>query len=349
MKNFIEKLKGVDKKVWIGVGVGAAVLVILIVVLVLFLSKDKPAGGDVDSSQTETQSIFETGSDSTEDTSSEGTETSSETEMSIGTETNTQNSGSENKTQGQGGTTVEKQDAVNGVEQKPITTTPDGDKILGLGSKEQPYEVIPDLDSMSVTTVEIPAGQTLYYNIQRVGGMWLSINDAAAYVIEANGTRHNAQNGKVGFTVESAMANEYISFQIGNSGSVTKSFTIKFSNIKGTYQNPEKISKVGQYTTHLSAGNEVGYYYRYIAEKKGTLRFYIVSESTKCGITVTNNRNSAQRTFQADVMEDEKGKYVEITADFVEAGDEIMITICAEKYRGKIPAADVTWEILYVQ
>ena len=349
MENFIEKLKGVDKKVWIGVGIGAAVIIILIIALVIGLGGKKPTGGN--NSQNGTQAGTQTEGNGSEVFGTEDVTETIGTEMGteIGTEMGTETTESESQTQGVGGTTVTQNPDVNGVTQKPTTTTQDGQELLGLGSKDQPYEVIPDLNSMSVTTVTVPAGKTLYYNIQRVGGMWLSINDSAAYVIEADGTRHNASNGKVGFTVESAMANEYVSFQIGNSSSTAKTFTIKFSNIKGTYQNPEKISTVGQYSTHLSAGNEVGYYYKYVAEKKGTIRFYIVTESTKCGITATNNRNSAQRTFQADVQEDAKGKYVEIAADFVEKGDEIMIVVCAEKYRGNIPAADVTWEIVYAE
>ncbi len=358
MENFIEKLKGVDKKVWIGVGIGAAVVIILIVALIIGLGNNKSTGGKGDSQNgtqygTETEGgvteVFGT-EDVTEVLGTETTETIEATETTeTETGTKTDKSEPESQTQGVGGTTVTQNPDVNGVEQKPTTTTQDGQEILGLGSKDQPYDVIPNLDTMSVTTVSVPAGKTLYYNIQRVGGMWLSINDADAYVIEADGTKHTASGGKVEFAVERAMASEYVSFQIGNSGSTAKTFTIKFSNIKGTYQNPEKITNVGQYSTHLEAGNEVGYYYKYTAEKKSTIRFYIVSESTKCGITVTNNRNSAQRNFQGDVMEDEKGSYIEIESEFVEKGDEIMIIICAEKYRGKIPAADVTWEIVYVE
>ena len=46
MENLIEKLKGLDKKVWIGIGIGAAALIILIVALVVGLGGNKPAGGN---------------------------------------------------------------------------------------------------------------------------------------------------------------------------------------------------------------------------------------------------------------------------------------------------------------
>ena len=57
----------------------------------------------------------------------------------------------------------------------------------------------------------------------------------------------------------------------------------------------------------------------------------------------------AQRTFQAEVQEDTKGRFVELEAEFVEAGDELVIVLAAEKYRGSIPAATVTWEIVYAE
>ena len=323
MNELLEKIKGLDKRILIGVGIAVAVVIILIIALVI--------GGSKPSNDKNT----ENGTDGGNLIGSEnlGTENVTGTEVldtELGTEMSTELEGTE--TEGEDGAEI---------------GNTGGQEILGAGSASQPYEVIPDLSTMTVTTVTVPANSKLYYNIQRVGGMWLAINDADAYVIEADGTRHDAKNGKVGFTVENAMANEYVSLQIGNNSSVAKNFTIKFSNVKGSYQNPEKITTAGQYSTHLSAGNEVGYYYKYVAEKKGTIRFYIVSESTKCGINVTNNRNSANRTFQADVQEDAKGRYVELSADFVEAGDQIMIVVYAEKYRGSIPAADVTWEIVY--
>lgn len=347
MENFIEKLKTVDKKVWIGAGIAAAVIIILIIVLVIGLG-NKPSGNQ-GGSQSGTQAGTQTEGDvsetfGTEDVTEEiGTEMGTEVGTEVGSE-----SESESQTQGVGGTTVTTRPDVNGVEQKPVTTTPDGQEILGDGTAKNPYTPLPN-SSMSYTTISIPAGQSVYYSLKGAGNMWLTIEDASAYVIESNGTRHNAKNGKVGFTVENAMASDYVLFQIGNSGSTAKSFTIKLANLKGSWNNPEKITTAGQYTSSLKAGEEVGYHYKYIAEKKATIRFYIISETSSCGITVTNNRNSAQRTFQAEVQEDTKGRFVELEAEFVEAGDELVIVLAAEKYRGEIPAATVTWEIVYVE
>lgn len=225
--------------------------------------------------------------------------------------------------------------------QQPTTTNPSGQEILGAGSKDQPYLETPNLDNMTLTTVSIPAGKTLYYGIYRVGNMILTINDANAYVIESNGTRHNASGGKVSFTVEDALASDYVLFQIGNNSGSAKSFTIKFSNPTGSYQNPTTAKMSSNITVNLSAGDSDGHWYKYIAERTGKIRFYLLTSPDSNGLIVTNNRNSAQRTTEADAQVDSQGTYIEID---VQQGDEILINVAAKpNNRGKYPAATITW------
>lgn len=232
--------------------------------------------------------------------------------------------------------------------QQPTTTNPSGEEIIGAGSKNQPYLETPNLDNMTLTTVSIPAGKTLYYGIYRVGNMILTINDANAYVIESNGTRHNASGGKVTFTVENALASDYVLFQIGNNSSSAKSFTIKFTNPTGSQMNPTVVSTMGSdIKISLAEGNQVGHYYKYIAEKTGTIRFYMTATADSA-MYVTNNANSAQRTFEAneDVKTDEQGKqYIELE---VTQGNEIIIQVGAKpNQRGKYAATTITWSGKY--
>lgn len=234
--------------------------------------------------------------------------------------------------------------STNTTTQQPTTTKQDGTEILGAGSKDQPYLETPNLSNMTLTTVSIPAGKALYYGIYRVGNMILTINDASAYVIESDGTRHNASGGKVTFTVESAMASDYVLFQIGNTSSSAKSFTIKFTNQTGSYMNPTIINTIGSdVKISLAEGNEVGHYYKYIAEKTGTIRFYMTA-TTDSAMYVTNNANSAQRTFEADedVKTDDQGRqYIELE---VTQGNEIIIQVGAKpNNRGKYTATTITW------
>ena len=331
----MEKLKKLDKKVIIGI-VAAVLAVVIAVVAVVIATSNKPANTDPDNTNSNEYVANANDDDSSTSTSEDASssEEDSSSEDASSSEEDAQN-GEEDKTNGS-----DKGDGTTAV-QKPTATNPDGDEILGAGSKDQPYLETPGSD-FAVTTAKVPAGKALYYDIYRVGGMYLTINDADAYVI-CNGTKYTAKNGKVSFKVPNALASDAVSFQIGNNGLSAKSFTIKFANLKGSYANPEKISKLtGDFEKSLAAGVETGYYYEYKAEKTGTIRFYIVKESKDSILVVTNNRNSAQRTTEADVLTDDQGKeYIELE---VQKGDEIIINIGAmPNKRGKYPATDITW------
>lgn len=344
MENFIEKLKGLDKKVWIGIGIGAAVVIILIVALVIGLGNNKPTGG-ITHGGSQGGIFGGTQGGATENIGTEvfGTEgLGTEMETEIGTETEMTESESQSESQSQGGNTVTQPEDVGGVEQSPVTTTPSGEEILGAGSKDQPYEDIPDPSTMTLTTVSVPAGQTVYYSIQRTAGKWFEISDSDLYVIDSSGKRHDSS-----FQVESGLASDYILFQIGNKGGSAKSFTLKFYDVKGSWENPEALSGNGPFTKHLNAGDEVGYYFSMKAAQTGTLRIYMTATAnSEMNIQNTDPNVTIARKFGEDVQTDENGrKYVDFP---VKAGEEIRIHVQAIKpTRGSIPATDITFEFAY--
>ena len=358
MENLIEKLKGVDKKVWIGVGIGAAVVIILIIALVIGLGGKKPTGGN--NSQNGTQTGTQTEGNGSEIFGTEDVTETIGTEMGteIGTEMGTEIEGTGNEVQGNGGgqnngsgqLTTTKPDDVNGVEQNTVTTKPDGEEIFGAGSKDEPYLETPV--DMTVTTVNIPAGKTLYYSIYRVGGKYLTINDPDAYVIY-NGRTYEAKNGKVSFKVKNVLASHPVEFQIGNKSASPKSFVIKFSDPKGSWDNPETVSSIVNQSTYevsLAAGNDVGYYYSYKVEKTGTIRFYVTGTAAS-SLEVQNNATSGGTdgvsfAEESNVKTDEQGrKYIELA---VTQGQILKIHVCAEKVNGAYPATKITWEAKYV-
>lgn len=222
-------------------------------------------------------------------------------------------------------------------------TNPSGEEILGAGSASQPYLEIPDVNdnSMSVTTVTIPSGKSLFYGIYRVGSMILTINNPNAYVV-CNGTRYDAQGGSLTMTVPAALASEAVIFEVGNTGG-DASFTLVFTNVAGSQANPVIISSMGaDNTVNLPEGDSDGYYYKYIAEKSGTIRFTMTASADSI-LSVTNNRNSAQRTTEADLVEGTN--YIELE---VSAGDEIVILVGAKpNMRNQYPAATITWNGKY--
>ena len=235
------------------------------------------------------------------------------------------------------------------VEEPNTNVNPDGLEIYGSGTKDDPYIDTPNADTHTVKTLSVPAGSSVYYSIYRVAGRILTINDASAYVV-CDGTKYSAQNGVVSFKVYDALASDAIAFEIGNTGSTAKTFTITFADIDGSMANPTIIKSVGnEITLNVEEGNEIGHFYKYVAEQAGTLKFYLLSDIEKGILIATNNRNSAQRSTdsseEGEVKSDSTGSYIELE---VTKGDEIIINVGAKpNKRGKYPAAEIKWVLKY--
>lgn len=371
MDKLIEKIKNLDKKVLIGAGITVVVVIILLFVLIIGGKKPNQGNGtESQNTETEQHSAIESEETETANTESVNTDTEMneiETEATeVGTEDSTEENSTESEksnqdSEGQNSGDKEASDKNPGNQDSSAsenqggntTTTPGGQDISGKGSSTDPYTDAPDLDAMTLTTVTIPAGKTVYYGIYRVGNMYMTIEDADAYVITSDGQKHTAKGGKVAFQMENVTPKEYVLIQIGNSSSQDKAFTLKFANLQGSQMNPEQISGNGPFTKHLNAGDETGYYYGFKAEKTGTMRVYMTATATS-ELKATNNKNGSmdegtiQRAFnnEEDVKTDENGRsYIELP---VTAGHMISIHIQAVKpTRGSIPETDITFEIAY--
>ncbi len=211
-------------------------------------------------------------------------------------------------------------------------------EILGTGTKDDPYLLIPD-ENQRVNTYNIPAGESQFYSIYRVGGTVLTIEDEKA-AVNYEGKSFTAKNGKVSVEIEYALASDAILFEIKNVGKEEAAFVLQFKSPEGTMANPQKVTDVSANNeVSIPAGNETGYHFIYTAEKDGTLRFYM--ESSVAGVlSVTNNTTSANRT-----SEETEEEYVELE---VKKGDELIIVVGAQRdKRNKIPAVDISWNAVY--
>ncbi len=272
----------------------------------------------------------------------------SETESTVSTVSESE-SESEKTTPSDNSSVIES--TTSPIEEPNTNINPDGVEIYGSGTSDDPYIDTPNADTHTVKTLSIPAGKSVFYSIYRVGGRILTINDANAFVV-CDGTQHSAQNGKVSFKVVDALASDAVVFEIGNTSSADKSFTITFTDIEGSMANPTILNNTGsEIVLNLEEGNEVGHFYKLVAEQKGVLKFYLLGENiTEKGVLLaTNNRNSAQRSTESseegEVKTDSIGTYIELE---VEKGDEIIINVGSKpNKRGKYPAAEIKWLVKY--
>lgn len=284
----------------------------------------------------------------TEETTEEGSEEETESETTVDTNNSENNNSESNDTESSN--TGSNTGSNNGASTETETETEIEDETLGAGSEADPYYEIPvvDGDTMTLTTVSIPAGKSVFYQVYRIAGMILTINDANAYVV-CDGTKYEATGGKVSFQVPGNMASDAIGLEIGNKGGAAVTYTITFTNPTGSYMNPTGLSAAGTtISLHVNAGEEMGHYYKYVAEKTGVLTMYIKELSSKTRnakayISATNNNTYANRTTDSDGVED--GNFVKIKME-VTAGDEIMIQVGASPTSTwKYPEEDIVWII----
>lgn len=211
-------------------------------------------------------------------------------------------------------------------------------EIVGTGTKDDPYLMIPGEDKM-VETYVIPAGESQFYAIYRVGGTILTIENENA-MVEYDGIPYVAKKGKVTIEIEYALASDAILFEIFNDGDSDETYLLQFVHPEGTIGNPKKVENIStDNEISIPAGNETGYHFKYIAEKSGKLHFYMES-SVPAVLSVTNNATSANRT-----SDETDAEYVEIE---VSAGDELIIVVGAQRdKRNKVPAVDIIWNAVY--
>ena len=342
MNELLEKIKSMDKKTLIGASVGAVVVVVLVVALVVGLGGDKPAVIDGTEVATEketeraTETLFET---------VDGTETTEVTEATEATETTETELAEEGVVDPTAPQVIDQGGYVNGVEQLPTVLNPEGEAIIGAGSASQPYTEIADAN-MTVTTVAVPAGQTLYYSIRAIGGLYCTINDPDAFVIDPFGNRYDANGGSVFLQIPKALASDYVTIQVGNKGSVAKSFVLTFANPAGTFINPTVLTGVNLISgvvTNVGAGNSEGYWYAYAAEATGILYFKVTGCTASIPeIKVTNANTMAQISLVQDGALGEDGLYY--IAVPVTAGDLLQISVGVEPdAMWNYPAATITW------
>ena len=293
-------------------------------------------------SETQSENLTEDETDSeTEKGTETEIETETETEMETETEKNSEGTTTPSTENNGDANTDNTQQTTPNAPAAP-TTPGDTSGLIGSGTAADPYVLKPSVagDGLEMTTIAIPAGGSVYYNVQLIGGMILTIDNSNAYVV-CDGVKHEASGGAVSFQVKAAMATEYVTLEFGNKGGAAAAFKVSYANAGGSYMNPTVVGSINSWSISLEEGNTTGHYYKYVATKSGTIRFYM-TDVAESDLIVTNNRSMAQRSFSGDYKTDEQGNaYIEVA---VESGDELMIQATAiPTRRGKYPAVHITW------
>lgn len=184
------------------------------------------------------------------------------------------------------------------------------------GTKDHPYEIGGTLEFDAA----VMAGSEVYYNVYKVGGTTLKIQNAHAYVIY-NGKTYKAEDGVVSVPVETEDVTIPVQLIIGNGGTVDVTYRVTFEYDGGTQAKPYTLA-LGDLTTELSAGNDQGVVYLYTATQSGTLTVKVnsITSGVKYDIALYNLNTYAMRTLE----EDGANNTVSVV---VNKGDQVQMTV----------------------
>ena len=192
--------------------------------------------------------------------------------------------------------------------------------------------------------VEIPAGKTLYYNSNAIGGTTLTVNDATANVIY-KGQTYAAEANVVTVPIAANTGNnrEPISFAIKNTGTSLAKYKLVFKYPEGSSGNPVVLNATGDYSHDFLAGAE-SYYYQWTAAEDGKLTFAI-SNTTTVGwqYSIVNDAKGIADTFDS-TMQDASTKEYDVNV-----GDIIIIKIATYEEEAEAPAGTVHFALDFVE
>lgn len=135
---------------------------------------------------------------------------------------------------------------------------------------------------------EVKGNHLVYYDIYKVSGTYLTIENANAYVVY-EGVRYDAVDGVVTIPeLYSSHTNSPVSLAIGNTGDDAV-FAVKMAYPLGTMMNPMPL-EMGTLTVESQAGNDQGVYYLWTATAEGTLTVTLNSKTdgVECKIVLYN-------------------------------------------------------------
>ncbi len=135
---------------------------------------------------------------------------------------------------------------------------------------------------------QVKPGEYMIYHINRLTGVYLTIEDEYAYVVYGD-QLYWPENGKISVLITNDSFYFPAEVWIGNFGTEERTIHADCLYPLGDMMNPEALT-LGSFTTTLPKGNDQGYYYTFVAEADGTLTIDLgqVSDGVNCSVTLYN-------------------------------------------------------------
>lgn len=207
--------------------------------------------------------------------------------------------------------------------------------------EEIDFENPTEIGGVTSFQVCVKPGEVVYVDVYKVSKLYMQLKDADAYVIY-NSKTYTPSGGVIGLTITSPDVTVPVQLGFGNTGTETKLYTIYFSQLKGSVNNPYSMS-LGEFTVEVAAGNDQGVYYTYTAEESGvlTVKCITATSGVPYDVVLYNLTTSGWFNLQGDPKFDENGKpYVTVK---VNKGDKVQMIV------GSLPDSSGTYPKLTIK
>lgn len=188
---------------------------------------------------------------------------------------------------------------------------------------------------MEAESVNISAGQSVYYRISGGKNKMLKISGENAMVSYMDAVVNSDENGVVTVVLKDATA----TLELINNGSEDAVFPMYFDYPIGHQKNPEILTELGELETETDEAED-GYYYRYTATNTGIVMLqmwtYPEQEGVKTNVVLTNETKRESASLWNQATENESVSLA------VEEGDVLLIHTTAKNVAGKNMTAQFT-------
>ncbi len=226
-----------------------------------------------------------------------------------------------------------KQGVVENVKDLLVTPADPEDEVIN-----NPTEV----SGVSSFELTVKPGETVYCDLYRMTNRYMQVKSNNAS-LKYMGRTYNPKNGVIGLTVNTPDMRTPVEIALTNTGDKTETFKFTLGALAGTLDNPYTMT-LGTFNASVSAGNEEGVYYRYVAEKDGYLAVRCTSATAGVpyNYILYNLSTYANRTLESDAVLDADGnKIVEIK---VSKGQTVQFSAGSlSDDSGNYPAANFTF------
>lgn len=215
------------------------------------------------------------------------------------------------------------------------------------GTKENP--LVPE--NPAEFSVEVPAGETVYYNLGAASGNVLEVSSETVKITCGSLTLEPVEGIVKMMLIGAEDGSAPILVGFTNTGAEAQTYKVATAKAEGGKDNPIVMMKLGDEIADVVAGNVPGVYYTYTVTEDGnfTVTLKDGDNESKFDIALSNEDSGKTTLLSADGVADEKAKTTSVSVA-VSKGDTVKLTVTvAADEKGCCNAAQIKFNTAVVK